>query len=144
MKTKTLLAMGLCAAIGLSISSAALAQEHDGHQHAESAEQIKIPETVDGIIKEIHKQQEALHDVVKAKKLAEVHHYAFAIRDLAKALPAKANPDMRKMVENAVKRVSQIAESLDKSGDAGNQAATEANVKKMDAALKILEEHATM
>jgi len=31
--------------------------------------------------------------------------------------------------------------SLDKSGDAGNQAATEANLKKFDTALKNLEEH---
>ena len=82
--------------------------------------------------------------MVKAKKLDQVHHHAFAIRDLAKALPAKSGSDMKKMVENAVKKVSQIAEDLDKSGDAGDQAATEANLKKFEAALKTLEEHATM
>lgn len=136
---KTLLAMGLCAAIGLVATQTAFAQEHK-----EGGGKIKIPDTVDGIVKEIHKHHEALAETVKAKKLDDVHHHAFAIRDLAKALPAKANPDHKKMVENAVKKVSQIAEDLDKSGDAADQAKTEANLKKMDAALKTLEEHAKM
>ena len=142
MKTKTLLAMGLCAAIGLfSTPTRVVAQEHEHH---ESEAKIQVPDTVDGIIKEIHTHQQELADVVKAKKLAEVHHHAFAIRDLAKALPAKTNPDMKKMVENAVKKVSQLAEALDKSGDAGDQVATEANLKKFNAAVKTLEEHTTM
>ena len=142
MKTKTLLAMGLCAAIGLATIQTALAQEHK--EHKEGGEKVKIPDTVGGILKEIHKHHQELADTLKAKKLADVHHHAFAIRDLAKALPAKAHPDHKKMVENAVKKVSQLAEDLDKSGDAGNQATTEANLKKMDAALKTLEEHAKM
>src|SRR5438876_7591548 len=143
MKTKTLLAMALSAAIGVwSNNAAVLAQEHK--EHEEGGEKVKIPETVDGILQEIHKHHQELADTVKAKKLAEVHHHAFAIRDLAKALPAKAHPDHKKMVENAVKRVSQLAEDLDKSGDAGDQTKTEANLKKMDAALKTLEEHASM
>ena len=144
MKTKTLLAMGLGAAIGLCSTQAAPAQEKDQAEHKESGAKVKIPATRDEILKEIHKLQAALAATVKAKKLADVHEQAFAIRDLAKALPAKANPDHKKMVENAVKKVSQLADDLDKSGDAGDQAKTEANLKLMDAALKTLEEHATM
>ncbi len=41
-----------------------------------------------------------------------------------------------------MKKVSQIAEDLDKSGDAGDQAKTEANLKKLDAILKDMEEMA--
>src|SRR5882724_9067969 len=131
MKTKTLLAMGLCAAIGLlSNQTTVRAQEHKDQQDHQHGEKVKIPDTVDGILKEIHKQQQELADTVKAKKLADVHHHAFAIRDLAKALPAKAPPDHKKMIENALKRVSQLAEDLDKSGDAGDQTKTEANLKK--------------
>ena len=146
MKTKTLLAMALGAAIGLwNNQTTALAQENKDHkEHKEGGEKIKIPDTVEGIWKEIHKHHQELTDTVKAKKLADVHHHAFAIRDLAKALPAKAHPDHKKMVENAVKRVSQLAEDLDKSGDAGDQAKTETNLKRMDAALKTLEEHSKM
>ena len=143
MKTKTtLLAMGLCAAIEIMGTQINVAAEHD--EHKEGHAQIKVPETVEGIWKEIHKHHEELAATVKAKKLSEVHEHAFAIRDLAKALPAKAHPDHKKMVENAVKRVSHIAADLDKSGDAGNQASTEASLKKMDDALKTLEEHSKM
>ena len=91
MKIRTLLAMGLCAAIGLAANQAAIAQQHK--EHKEGSEKVKIPDTVDGILKEIHKHRQELADTVKAKKLADVHHHAFAIRDLAKALPAKAYPD---------------------------------------------------
>ncbi|MDB6111269.1 MAG: cecA [Pedosphaera sp.] len=142
MKTKILIVMGLCAAIGFTSTQPVVAQAHP--EHKEAHENIKVLDSVDGILKEIHMHQKELADTVKANKLAEVHGHAFAIRDLAKALPAKANPDHKKMVENAVKRVSQLAEDLDKSGDAGDQAKTKANLKKMDAALKTLEEHATM
>ena len=140
MKTKTLLAMGLCAAIGL-FSNTTFAQEHKEHsEHKEAQGKIKVPDTLEGIWKEIHKHHQELADTVKAKKLGEVHEHAFAIRDLAKALPAKTPADHKKHVENLVKRISQIAEDLDKSGDAGNQATTEANLKKMDATLKSTEE----
>jgi hypothetical protein len=145
MKTKTLLTMALCAAIGLVANQTAFGQEHkENKEHKEDGEKVKIPDTVDGILNEIHTHQQELAETVKAKKLDDVHHHAFAIRDLAKALPAKTNPDMKKMVENAVKKVSQLAEDLDKSGDAGDQAKTEANLKKFDEALKTLEEHAKM
>ena len=79
---------------------------------------------------------------MKAKKLDEVHHHAFAIRDLAKGLPAKVPAEHKKHIENLVKKVSQIAADLDKSGDAGDQAKTETNLKKMDAALKDMEDMA--
>jgi hypothetical protein len=146
MKLKTLLAMGLCAAIGLtSLQTRVMAQEKkDPAEHQEGEAKIQIPDTKEGILKEIDRQHTELADTIKAKKLDQVHEHAFAIRDLAKALPAKTGPDMKKMVENAVKKVSQLAEDLDKSGDAGDQVKTEANLKKMDVALKTLEEHATM
>jgi len=142
MKMKTKLAMGLCAAIGFLTIQPSIAQDKPGHE--EEHAKISIPDTKDGILKEIDKQHKALADTIKAKKLSEVHEHAFAIRDLAKALPAKTGPDMKKMVENAVKKVSQLADDLDKSGDAGDQAKTEANLKKMDTAIKTLEEHASM
>ena len=133
--------MGLCATIGLFGTQTSFAADKDKPDHKEGHEKVKVPDTIEGIWKEIHKHHEELAATVKAKKLSEVHEHAFAIRDLAKALPAKAHPDHKKMVENAVKRISQIAEDLDRSGDAGNQATTEANLKKMDAALKNLKEH---
>jgi hypothetical protein len=127
-------------AIGMLSPQASRAVDQDKDVH----ENIAIPSTVDGIIKEIERQDKALADTVQAKKLSEVHEHAFAIRDLAKALPAKLDSDHKKMVSSVIRRVAQTAEELDASGDAGDQNATEANLKKMDAALDTLKEHATM
>ncbi len=140
MKTKTLLAMGLCAAIGLFGVQKTFAQhEHkEGEKHEEHGGKIKIPDTVEGIFKEIHKHHHELAEVVKGKKLAEVHHHAFAIRDLANALPAKAEASKKTQVEGTVKNIAKLAADLDKTGDANNQAGTEANLKKLDGILKVL------
>ena len=128
--------MGLCAAIGLmgiTTTTAFAADKEDPEKG-----KVKIPDTVDGIFKEIHKHHGELAAVVKNKKLADVHHHAFAIRDLAKALPAKAPADKKKQVDGTVKNISKLAEDLDESGDANDQAKTEANLKKLDGVLKVL------
>lgn len=141
MKAKTLLAMGLCAAIGLAATPTKLAaQGHEHQEHKGGGEKVQVPDTLDGIWKEIHKHHQELGETINSKKLGEVHHHAFAIRDLAKALPAKVPAEHKKHIENLVKRVSQIAEDLDKSGDAGDQPKTEANLKKMDKVLKEMED----
>ncbi len=124
--------MGLCAAIGLmGFTATALA--------AEKEEKVKIPDTAEGIFKAIHEHHTELADTVKNKKLADVHHHAFAIRDLASALPAKAAADKKKQVEGAAKNISKLADDLDKAGDDGKQAETEALLKKLDGVIKVLE-----
>ena len=144
LKTTKLLAMGLCAAIGFfgTQIGTARAQDKPAHKDGEAHEKIKIPDTLDGIWKEMHHHHQELKDTIKAMKLATVHEHAFAVRDLAKALPAKVPAAHKKHVENLVKKVSQLAEDLDKSGDAGEQAKTEANLKKLDAVLKDMEDMA--
>jgi hypothetical protein len=144
MKTNTILAMGLSAAIGLFISTQrASAQEHDEHSdHHSSREKVKVPDTLNGIWDEIHHQHKALTETVSAHKLADVHQHAFAIRDLAKALPSKVPAEHKQHITMMVKKLSQQAEDLDKAGDAGDQAKTEANLKKFDATLKEMKEMA--
>ena len=124
--------MGLCAAIGLIglLTQSAFADEKEG--------KVKIPATVEGILKAIHTEHGELAETVKNKKLADVHHHAFAIRDLAKALPAKAEADKKKQVEGTVKNIAKLADDLDKAGDDGKQAETEALLKKLDGVLKVL------
>ena len=134
--------MGLCAAIGLmGITTTrvfAAEHEHKDGEHKEAEGKIKIPDTVEGIFKEIQKHHHELAEVVKGKKLAEVHHHAFAVRDLANALPAKAEAAKKTQVEGTVKNIAKLAADLDKTGDANNQAGTEANLKKLDGILKVL------
>ncbi len=132
MKLKNLiLTTSLCAAFGLAGTSIVSAEE-GGH---EKKTEMKVPDTTEGILAEIKKHDEELAATVKNKKLEDVHHHAFAIRDLAKALPAKAPADKKARVEGAVKNISKLAEDLDESGDGGDQAKTEANLKKFDAVL---------
>src|SRR6266700_7496665 len=122
MKTKTLLAMGLCAAIGWFSSQINLAHAQEKHEHkeAEAHGKVKVPDTLDGIWKDTHHHHQEIKDTVKAGKLGEVHEHAFAIRDLAKALPSKIPSEHKKHAEGMVRKVSQLAADLDKSGYANN------------------------
>src|SRR5207249_12329028 len=98
MKTKTLLAMGLCAAIGLFFTQTVRAQEHKEHSDHKAHEKVKVPDTLNGIWDEIHKHHAALTNTVASHQLADVHHHAFAVRDLARALPAKVPSEHKKHI----------------------------------------------
>ena len=133
--------MGLCAAIGLTsltITTRALAAEKKMEKMEEKEETMKIPDTADGIWMGIHEHHMALAEVVKSRNLKDVHIHAFAIRDLANALPAKAAADKKARVEGTAKNIAKLAGELDESGDANDQAKTEANLKKLDGLLKML------
>ena len=144
MNKTTLIAMGLSACIAFT-ATPLLAQEKlapkpapeadgGGHSHF-----TKIPATVELIWKEIQKQQGKLASVVAKKDLGEGHDHAFAIRDLVKALPAKVSAENKAKAEAGAKEITKLAADIDKSGAAGAQKATEANVKKMDAAIAALQ-----
>lgn len=144
MKKTILIAMGLSVCIAFTATSL-LAQEKPAQKPAPEADGgghshfTKIPATVELIWKEIQKQQGKLASVVAKKDLSEAHDHAFAIRDLVKALPAKIPVENKTKTEEAAKEIAKIAADIDKSGAAGAQKATEANVKKMDAAILALQ-----
>ena len=144
MNKTTLIALGLSACLAFTATSL-LAQEKPAQKPAPEAEGgghshfTKIPATVEEIWKEIHKQQGKLVAVVAAKDLGEAHDHAFAIRDLVKALPAKVSAENKAKAEAGAKDITKLAADIDKSGAAGAQKATEANVKKMDAAIAALQ-----
>lgn len=145
MKNAALVAMAISVFIAFPVGRT-LAQEGkekqpakekgDGHGHSHFT---KIPATVEEIWKAIHKQQGKLTSVVAKKDLGEAHDHAFAIRDLVKALPAKVPAESKAQAEEGAREVTKIAANIDKSGAAGAQKATEANVKKMGDAIKTLE-----
>ena len=141
MKTTTLLA--LCLLASLSTATTILAQEKKpapetdgggGHSHF-----TKIPAAVPEIWKKIHQQQAELIKTVAKKDLGEAHDHAFAIRDLVKALPSKVAAEHKAAAEAGVKEIRKLAADIDKSGAAGAQKATEANVKKMGDAILALQ-----
>ena len=116
------------------VPSAFAADEKD-----EPEMKIKIPDTSADILKEVKQHEDELGKTITSKKLDDVHHHAFAIRDLINALPDKskdlAADKLTKLNANA-KFVTSLADRLDKSGDANDQAGTESNFKKLQGVLK--------
>ena len=135
MKKKMLMIGLLGAALGISgLPMTATAEEHP-HKEGEA----KIPATLGGIWGEVQEHQEQLEKIIADKKLDKVHVAAFEIRDMVNAMPAKSGKlDAEKLakLKANVKFVESLAKRLDESGDANDQAATEANLKKLQGILK--------
>ncbi|CAN5195839.1 hypothetical protein BH11PSE14_BH11PSE14_14010 [soil metagenome] len=89
-----------------------------------------IPDTADGIWTAIDAHSAELKATIDSGNLSEVHHHAFAIRDLVAALPAHsptlAAEDQTKL-QGEVKFVTTLADRLDQTGDANDKAGTQAN-----------------
>jgi len=93
-----------------------------------------IPETAEGIWQAIDEHTVELGKVIQGGRLGEVHHLAFAIRDLVAALPEHSQnlpADTLAQVKGNVKFVATLAERLDTAGDANDKAGTQANFDKL-------------
>ena len=136
MKRTALITSLLALAVSIWLLPSALAaEEHEEHEGGK----IKIPDTAAGILKEVKEHEQELGKIIADKKLDKVHEVAFEIRDLVKALPDKSkdleSEKLGKLKANA-KFIASLADRLDKSGDANDQAGTEANFKKLQGLLK--------
>jgi rubrerythrin len=129
------------AALSLGLGFMPLLRAAEEHEHHEGKAE-KIPDTVAGIWSEVKEHEEELGRIIADKKLDKVHEAAFEIRDMVNALPDKSKDlaaDKLAKVKTNAKYVADIAKRLDESGDANDQAATEANFKKLQAFLKTIE-----
>ena len=100
-----------------------------------------IPATSEAVWQSIDKETERLATVIQTGKLDEVHHHAFAIRDLVAALSTRSgNMPAEKLaqVKANTKFVATLAARLDTAGDAKDKAATEANFQKLKDVLKTI------
>lgn len=101
---------------------------------AEATQATKIPETADAIWTAINQTSAELKTSIDSGNLKNVHHQAFAIRDLVAALPSHsptlAAEDQAKL-ENEVKFVTALADRLDETGDAKDKAGTQENYDKL-------------
>jgi len=80
----------------------------------------------------------ALDKTIKDKKLKDVHHHAFAVRDQVKLLPAQSkslSKDNLAKLAKGVKTVTSLAAQLDEAGDNKKQADAEALNKKLHTVL---------
>lgn len=106
------------------------------------AEKLVIPETLPMLWSAVGGHQKELHEVLAAKKLAEVHHHAFAVRDLVAAMPGKSTmlaADKKTALIKSVSRVASLAKLLDEAGDTGDSAKVATLTVKLDTELKSIE-----
>ena len=137
MKTKTF----VIAALSVAFALVRLAPAAEEHEHKEGKAE-KMPTTVAGIWSEVKEHEEQLGKTIADKKLDKVHEVAFEIRDMVNALPDKSKDlpaDKLAKVKANAKFVTDIAKRLDDSGDANDQAGTEANFKKLQGILRTIE-----
>lgn len=137
MKTTTLLAIACTALASITLSTPALFA-HEGHDHG--AKKAAVPDTVEGIMKEIHQQHALITTAVTGKNLKGVHDPIEAIPELAKALPEKVAADKKARVQGSVNNLTKVIESLHQAADAGDQTKTEAELKKLDGVLLALDQ----
>jgi len=123
----------------------AFSDDKPGHEQAkteEKATKLEIPKTLPALWTAIAEHQKELHDVLATKKLDDIHHHAFAVRDLVEAMPAKSGglaPEKKTALKKSVSRVASLAKLLDEAGDAGDSAKVASLVVKLDAELKTIE-----
>ena len=127
------------ALVALLVSSALIPAL--GHAEEEKSEPTQIPATSTAIWQAIDQQTAALDQIIKAGKLEDVHHHAFAIRDLVNALPSKSSAltaAQLTQVKESGKYVATLANRLDAAGDAKNMADTLTHFQRLKDLLKTI------
>ena len=102
---------------------------------------VQIPATADAIWQAIDQKSDELAKLSQSGSLGDVHHIAFAIRDLVAALPEHSktlSADQQSKVQGGVKFVATLAERLDASGDANDKAGVQDNYDKLKKVLESL------
>lgn len=130
-------ALGMVVATSLAMGSMVAANEQGGKEG-----RLIIPPTLPGIWAAVHMHQGELNQVITAGKLDDVHHHAFAIRDLVAAMPKKSkglSKEALGKLKAEVKGMRKLAAELDAAGDAGDAAKTKGLAADLDGALKRIE-----
>lgn len=148
MKLKLLEAARILAFVVLSTAlgfTATRADEkaEEGKEHGTKSEKMVMPKALSAVWAAIESHQKELHEVLAAKKLGEVHHHAFAIRDLAAAMPTKSTTlpaEKKTALGKSVSRIVSLAKLLDEAGDGGDSAKVATLTVKLDAELKAIQD----
>ena len=122
--------------------STALAEDHGEAKHEEKEMKMSIPATLPAIWSKISENQQSLHNALITSKLADVHKFAFAIRDHVAAMPDKSKElakDKLDLLKKSVTKVGSLATFLDEAGDGGDSAKVATYTDKLDKELKSIE-----
>jgi len=89
--------------------------------HADEHEAAAPAGSVQELWSQISAEQTKLEEVIRAGRLAEVHHLAFAIRDLSVAAAGKSPSSAKAAkMEETLTQIKKSASALDEFGDSGN------------------------
>ena len=128
------LALGTVLAGGLQFSTFVHAAE-------KTVTQAKIPAGSEAIWRSIDKEIAILDTSIQTGKLEDLHHHAFAIRDLVAALPSRSGSLPAKktaQIKAYGKFVATLAERLDAAGDSNDRPAAASNLLKLKSVLKTM------
>lgn len=111
------------------------------HAAKKTAVQIQIPASSEAIWRSIDKETANLDKSIRTGKLEELHHHAFAIRDLVAALPSHSGTLPAKkiaQIKEYGKFVATLAERLDAAGDTKDKPAAVSNLAKLKEVLETI------
>jgi len=114
------------------------------HSHSTNAPPVSsrnwMPDTPEGIWKELHRHQAELQTALGAKQLDKLHAHAEAVKRLTAALVEVVHPDHRSSVEQGAEKINQAISAAHKSAHADDLPDVESNFKQFNEALQQLEE----
>jgi hypothetical protein len=122
--------LGMALAVSLMFSLAAQAEEKETP--------VAIPDTPAAIHQSVNKEMDEMTKMIAAGSVKDLHHHAFAVRDLVAALPEKSASlaqDKLAAVKSSGKFVATIADRLDAAGDSNDKTAAAENLKKLSGVL---------
>lgn len=138
MKNPTPHLLALNAAIVLLAVAAPSARTCDA---CDGKQQIKIPDTAEGILKVLHEHHTAVRAAIGTNALVRASWIVISMQPLAKALPAKAPSDKKASVDTTVKSYSATAKELGKSALRDHRGVLAPLLARLDDVLKQLDAH---
>ncbi len=129
------IALSLVLAVGLLAAAVTTAQA------AETTDKVIVPATLEGLWQAIDAKSAELKKTIESGALDQVHHEAYALRDLVAGLPVKSAAlpaENLAKVKSSVRFVATLAERLDATGDAKDAAGTKQNFEKLTSVLASL------
>ena len=114
---------------------------NEGVEVGKEADEV-MPASVSGIWGEVKEHEAMLKKTIEAGELDKVHLGAFKIRDMVKALSEKSAilaPDNLENVKSGSGRMAEIADQLDKYGDAGDNARTKEQFQRLTKVLDFIQ-----
>lgn len=140
-KRRIALMIALCVVAGATFYEP-LVYAHDGEEHSHSGHDSKFDESIadKDLLGQIHSIYVDLTDSISKKVLAGVHDKSESLSSLALTLSKKLTGPDAKRTEGLLNNLRKVADSLHESADKNDLVGAQANLKKMDALLKMIDD----